>query len=216
MHGDAELKALVLAELAFEPSVTEAHIGVTADEGVLTLSGHVASLAEKHAAEVAAGRVKGVRAVVGDMEVNLAGDHRRDDGDIARAAVRALAWQADDPDCSVAINLEKGRIVLTGQVARQSQREDAESDLRRLPGLVSLDNQLTIKPQVCVANLADAITHAMNRSWFFDPDNIDVTAKRGSVRLTGTVHTPHDKYIAGTTAWAAPGVTDVSNDIRVI
>ncbi len=72
------------------------------------------------------------------------------------------------------------------------------------------------KPQVSVPDVTDAITHAMHRSWMFDPDDIDVSATEESVRLSGTVHTPHDEFIAGATAWATPGVTEVHNDIRVV
>lgn len=216
MHGDTHLKASVLAELAWDPSVTAAHIGVTADEGVVSLTGHVGSLGEKHAAQRAAARVKGVKAVVGDIGVRMSGDQRQDDDAIAGAAVRGLAWQAGDPGCRIEIGVEAGRITLKGQVARQSQREDAESDLRRLRGVVGLDNQLTIKPRVDLRDVSEAITHALHRSWFFDPDTVAVSAAGGTVTLSGTVHTLHDKFVAGTTAWAAPGVTEVENGIRVV
>ncbi len=82
--------------------------------------------------------------------------------------------------------------------------------------MVGLDNQITIRPQVSVSNVSDDITHALHRSWFFDPDTIDVRADGGTVRLTGTVHSLHDKDIAAKTAWAAPGVILVQNDIRVV
>ena len=64
---DAALKTAVLAELAWEPSVTAAHIGVTARDGVITLSGHVQRFAEKQAAQSAALRVKGVKAVAEEI-----------------------------------------------------------------------------------------------------------------------------------------------------
>ena len=216
MHGDTHLKASVLAELAWDPSIVAAHVGVNADDGVVSLTGHVATFGEKHAAVLAAERVKGVKAVVGNIEVRPSGAHSRDDDDIARAAVKALAWQADDDACAIKIDIEKGWIALTGHVARQSQREDAEGDLRRLPWVTGLDNLLTIEPQVSVENVADAITHALNRSWMFDPNTIDVSAEGGSVRLSGTVQRLHDRQVAGATAWAAPGVTEVQNDLRVV
>ena len=216
MNGDTVLKASVLAELAWDSSIVAAHIGVTADDGVVSLSGHVATSGEKHAAMMAAERVEGVKAVVGGIEVRPSGAHLRDDDDVARAAVSAIAWQADDHDCAIKIDIEDGWIALTGHVARQSQREDAEGDLRRLPGVAGVDNLLTIKPQVSVEKVAAAITHAMGRSWMYDPNNIDVSAEGGSVRLSGTVHTLHDRHLAGVTAWAATGVTEVQNDIRVV
>jgi osmotically-inducible protein OsmY len=216
MHGDTDLKASVLAELAQDPSFVAAHIGVTADDGVVSLSGRVATSGEKHAAVMAAERVEGVNAVVGGIEVRPSGAHLRDDQDVARAAVSAIAWQADDHDCAIKIDIEDGRIALTGHVARMSQRDDVECDLSRVPGVTGLDNLLTIKPHVSIKSVAAAITHAIGRSWMFDPNSIDVSAEGGSVRLSGTVRTLHDRYLAGTTAWTAAGVTDVRNDIRVV
>ena len=216
MRGDTPLKASVLAELAWDLSVAAAHIGVTADGSVISLTGHVGSPGEKHAARDAAARVKGVKAVVCDIAVRVSGEEWRGDDAIAEAAVRAIAWQAGVPGCTVLIGVEKGWITLTGQVARQFQREDAEGDLRRLRGVVGLDNLLTIEPQVAVSGLSDAITPALHRSWFFDPDDIRVSAEGGTVRLIGTVDSSHDRHIAGKTAWAAPGVTNVENQIRVV
>ena len=203
MHGDTPPKASVLAELAWDPSVAAAHIGVTADGGVISLTDHVGSLGEKHAARDAAARVKGVKgvkAVVCDIAVRVSGEERRDDDAIVEAAMRAIAWQAGVPGCTVLIGVEKGWITLPGQVARQFQREDAAGDLRLLREVVGLDNLLTIKPQVAVSGLSDAITPALHRSWFFDPDDIRVNAEGGTVRLIGTGNSSHDRHIAGKTA----------------
>jgi osmotically-inducible protein OsmY len=71
MTHDDQLQKAVLAELKWEPSITAAHIGVTAENGTVTLSGHVQSYGQKHAAEIATGRVKGVKAVAEEIEVRL-------------------------------------------------------------------------------------------------------------------------------------------------
>jgi len=216
MSYDRELQQAVLAELSWEPSVTAAHIGVAANEGVVTLTGHVESFAEKHAAEAAAHRVKGVKAVLEEIEVRLPFDRQRSDEDIAEAAMNRLGWDVDVPAGSVTVNVEKGWIILTGEVEWHYQREAAEQDVRRLFGVVGVSNQITLKPQVDARNIGDDIMHALHRSWFFDPKTITVTAAGGKVRLTGTVHTPHDRQIAAAIAWAAPGTTDVENDILVL
>ena len=109
MTHDSELQKAVLAELDWEPSVTAAHIGVTAKAGVVTLTGHVESYVEKYAAETAARRVKGAKAVAEELEVRLPSDIERDDGDIAAAAVDRLAWDVSVPKDSVKIKVEIGR-----------------------------------------------------------------------------------------------------------
>ena len=215
MIHDRDLQTSVLAELSWDPSVTAAHIGVTADRGVVSLSGHVDSYGEKHAAETATRRVKGVKAVVEGLEVRLPSDHHFNDDDIAKAALDRLAWHVVDPDYKVSIKVENGWLTLTGQVEWHFQKEATESEIRRLPGVVGLDNQITIKPQVIVSNVSDDITHALHRSWFFDPKTIDVSAEGGTIRLTGTVHSSHERKLAAQTAWAAPGVTMVENNLTI-
>lgn len=215
MSHDAKLQQAVLAEFKWEPSVTAAHIGVTADHGVVTLSGHVGSYAEKLAAETAARRVKGVRAVAEEIEVRLPFDAKRTDAEIAAAAVDRLLWNTSVPRHSVEVTVENGWVTLSGQLDWFYQREAVEQDVRPLLGVTGVSNQTTIRPHVDTSSLGDDITHALHRSWFFDPDTITVRAEGGKVILSGTVHSPHDRQVAAATAWSAPGATAVENEITV-
>ncbi|WP_207388236.1 BON domain-containing protein [Lichenihabitans psoromatis] len=214
--SDTQLRNSVQAELSWEPSIVAAHIGVAANEGVVTLSGHVATYAEKHAAEMAAGRVKGVKAVAEELEVRLPFDTQRTDEEIATSAIDRLSWDVAVPSDSVKVRVEKGWVTLTGQVEWFYQKEAAKQDLRRLFGVVGVSDQITIKPRVDVGNISDDITHALHRSWFFDRNNVAVTATGGNVMLTGTVASFEDKQVAARTAWGAAGVTSVVNDIAVV
>jgi osmotically-inducible protein OsmY len=216
MSHDGHLQQAVLKELSWEPSLVAAHIGVAADHGVVTLTGHVESFAEKQAAEIAARRVRGVKAVVEEIAVRLPVGVGRGDAEIAAAAVERLAWDVAVPPDAVQVKVEQGWITLTGAVDWFYQRDAAEQDVRRLFGVVGLSNQIAIKPKVDVANISDDIMHALHRSWFFDPHTITVTADGGRVRLTGSVHSPHDRQVAAATAWAAPGVIDVVNEIAIV
>ncbi len=215
MSNDEQLQRDVVAELEWEPSVTAAHIGVVADGGIVTLTGHVASFAEKHAAEAAALRVKNVRAVADEIEVSPPMDARRSDDRIAREAIASLAANVSVPPNSIKVTVADGWITLTGEVGWHFQKAAAASDVRRLFGVVGLVDETTIKPTVDTSNLSDEITHALHRSWFFDPKTVFVTAEGGKVRLTGTVYSQHDRQLAAATAWAASGTTDVDNQIAV-
>jgi osmotically-inducible protein OsmY len=216
MSIDDHLRNAVIAELHWEPGVTAAHIGVTANDGVVTLSGHVDDLVEKHTAEAAARRVKGVKAVAGEIEVRLRPETHRTDDEIAAAAVERLAWDVSVPSDSVQVTVENGWITLTGEVDWHFQKMAAEQDLQRLFGVVGVTNEVTIKSRVIASGISDEIMHALHRSWFFDPRTINVTADDGTVWLSGTVHSAHERQIAAATAWAAPGVTDVVNEITII
>ena len=216
MSQDTQLQQSVLAALKWEPSVSAGHIGVTANNGVVTLSGHVGSYADKRAAEIAARGVRGVKAVAEEIQVELMSDPRHLDEDIAAAAVARLTWNVSVPKDSVKVKVEKGWVTLTGQVNWWYQKEAAERDLRPLHGVVGVFNRIEIKPRVDTAFLTDDILHALHRSWFFDPTTVQVQADGGRIVLSGTVRSESERRIAAETAWGAPGATAVENNITVV
>jgi osmotically-inducible protein OsmY len=214
MSEDRDLQKAVLAEFEWEPALTAAHIGVAADHGVVTLTGTVPHYLEKRAAESAAARVKGVKAVAEELKVHLPGTMKRDDSEIARAAIDRLLWETTVPADSIKIKVEEGWVTLRGEVEWHYQKKAAERMVRGLMGVVGVSNMTTIKPRVDADNIRHSIDEALHRSWF-DPDKVNVEADGGKVTLSGTVHTPADRYKAGLMAWAAPGATAVENDLVV-
>ena len=215
MTTDTQLRQAVTAELEWEPSVIAAHIGVAADGGVVTLSGHVTNYAQTHAAETAARRVKGVKAVAEEIEVRLPFDLQRTDEGIAAAVIDRIAWDVTIPKDVISVQVAKGWITLTGEVDWYFQKRNAEKEIRHLFGVIGLSDQITIKPRVDVDVLGDDIANALHRSWFSDAAAVSVSAQGGRVHLTGSVRLPHDRQVATSTAWSAPGVTSVQNDIIV-
>ena len=214
MSDDKQLKQPVLDELKWEPSVNAAQIGVTTKDGIVTLMGSVETYAEKHGAETAALRVKDVKAVAEEIKVKLPFSVKHGDSEIAEAAVNRLAWDSSLPKDAVKVAVSKGWVTLTGDVHWHYQHDAAADAVRTLWGVIGVSNQIAIKPQANAGNIKSDIMSALNRSWFI-PENINVSAKDGKVTLTGTVEYWDERALAGTTAWAAPGVTSVTNDIRV-
>ena len=214
MSDDKQLKQSVLDELKWEPSVNAAHIGVTTKDGVVTLMGSVETYAEKHGAETAALRVKDVKAVAEEIEVKLPFSVKHGDSEIAEAAVNRLAWNSSVPKDAVKVTVSKGWVTLTGDVHWHYQHDAAADAVRTLRGVIGVSNKIAIKPQANAGNIKSDIMVALHRSWF-SPEKIDVSAYDGKVTLTGTVEYWDERALAGTTAWAAPGVTSVTNDIRV-
>jgi len=139
-----------------------------------------------------------------------------DEPQIAAAAVDRLGWDVSIPRDAVKIRVEHGWVTLSGEVDWWFQGQAAEQAVKHMLGVVGVSNATTIKPTVNTATLSDDITHALHRSWFFDPKTVQVTAEHGQVRLTGTVHSQHDRQLAAETAWAAQGATGVQNLITVI
>ena len=138
MNNDHKLKTDILAELTWEPGVNADHIGVTANDGVVTLSGHVNSFWQKQVAEAAAGRVQGVKAIAEEIEVRLPLHCKRNDDEIAAAALNRLAWDTSVPKDAVLVKVEKGFVTLTGQVDWHFQRESAPIS-RSLSGVTGVD-----------------------------------------------------------------------------
>lgn len=211
MMDDKHLKQAVLDELKWEPSVNAAHTGVIAKDGILTLMGAVDSYAEKHGAETAALRVK---AVAEEIEVKLPSHVQHGDAEIAEAAVNRLAWNVSVPKDAIKVTVSKGWVTLSGSVHWHYQHDAAADAVRTLWGVTGVSNRITIKPTANASNIKADIEDALNRSWF-SPENISVTTRDGMVTLSGTVDYWDERALAGSTAWAAPGVTSVTNNIRV-
>lgn len=214
MASDKDLKKNVLDQLSWAPNVNSAHIGVTAHEGVVTLMGHVETYSEKLAAEQAVRRVKGARAIANEMEIKLKTDAKRDDEDIAKAAINVLAWDGNVPSDAIKVTVSKGWVSLSGQVEGYFQKVAAETVIRRLKGVVGISNEVVVKPAIDTDVIADDIAFALNRSWF-DTKRIKVKAYGGKVTLTGKVETWSDWEEASEVAWAARGVTSIQNDIVI-
>lgn len=214
MLDDKHLKQAVLDELKWEPSVNAAQIGVTTKDGIVTLMGSVETYAEKQHAEKAALRVKDVKGVAEEIEVKLPVGVKHGDAEIAAAAVDRLAWNVSVPGDAVKVAVSHGWVTLTGAVHWHYQHDAAAEAVRTLWGVTGVSNQIAIKPKANAGNIKSDIMVALNRSWF-TPENIQVDTDDGKVTLTGTVEYWDERALAGTTAWAAPGVTSVTNDIRV-
>lgn len=216
MFDDTRLQKAVLAELDWDPSVPAGQIGVTANGGVVTLTGHAGSYAAKYAAERAAARVDGVKAIAEELEVQLEDRFKRGDEAIAGAIVERFSWDTMVPKDAVKAQVEDGWVSLRGEVRWHFEEEAAENAVRTLAGVTGVINHVTVTPRVDVVDVGNDIRTALHRSWFFDGDTIKVSVDGGTVRLTGSVDSLHDRRVAEKTAWAAPGAVKVENMLEVV
>ena len=215
MGKDSQLQSAVMDELKWEPSINAADIGVAAKEGVVTLTGWVRSYPEKQAAERAAKRVAGVKAVAEEIEIRLPGIYERTDSDIAKSAVAALAWNVMVPRDSVKVMVEHGWVTLEGEVGWQYQRRAAGDSVRNLPGVKGVSNLVQMKAIVDTVHLKKNIEQALIRNAQFDASQINVEAVDGAVVLRGRVRSWAEKDEAENVAWSAPGVKKVENAVTV-
>jgi osmotically-inducible protein OsmY len=216
MKSDMDLKHDVENELKWEPSVNEAHVGVTAKDGVITLTGHVPSYMENYGAARAVKRVAGVKAVVNELDVTLPGSSKRTDEDIAAACLSALKANYAVPDDKIKVMVSKGRVTLEGEVEWQYQKEAALKAVRGLTGVMFVSNNIAIKARVSEADVKSKIEAAFKRSAQIDAAGLRVEAHGGKVTLSGRVRSWAEHDQAQQAAWSAPGVSVVENDVVVI
>ncbi|MCQ4163497.1 BON domain-containing protein [Tahibacter harae] len=212
---DKQLRQNVIDELAFEPSIDAASIGVAAEHGVVTLSGHVSSYPQKMAAERAVWRVKGVRGIAQDIEVRLPGHKRRADDEIAQRAVNILAWNTQVPQDAVKVRVSEGWVTLSGEVSWNHQRTAAEKAVRELSGVVGVFNQIEIAPHVQPADVKQRIATALSRHARLEADRIGIVVDGTTVTLSGDVDSWDERIAAESAAWAVSGVRNVVDRLRI-
>jgi osmotically-inducible protein OsmY len=215
LMSDKVLRQTIVDELDFEPSIDSANIGVAVDNGIVTLTGHVASYAEKVAAERAVERIKGVRAIAEKIEVRYPGHKRTSDDEIAERALSVIGWNVQVPQGSVKVKVEKGWVELTGAVDWRFQRVAAESAVRGLSGVVGVSNFVEVKPMVAPADVKQKILNALKRNAELEADSIRVNVTEGKVVLEGNVKSWYERGIAEHAAWSAPGVKSVQDDLAI-
>jgi osmotically-inducible protein OsmY len=215
MKTDMQIKSDVTAELAWDPAVNATSVGVAVKDGVVTVSGTVDTYMQKHAIERAVRRVSGIRGMAVDLEVRIAPDHRRTDGEIAEAALHALRWHSLVPEDKVKVEVEDGWVTLQGEVDWAYQSASAEQAVRPLVGVRGVSNELRLmqraSPQQIRANIVSALTRHAQR----EAAHIAIDVDGGVVTLRGQVDSlaEHDATVG--TARAAKGVTRVVDRLIV-
>ncbi len=215
MKTDTDLKRDVTAELDWDPAVKSNAIGVAVKDGLVTLSGHLETFAEKYAAARALRRVAGVKAIALELDVKLAPDHERSDTDIAAGAEEALKWNTLVSVEKIRLTVDHGWVTLQGETEWDYQRRSAEKAIRPLMGVVGISNEIRLRTTPKAANLSHRIEEALTRQALREAKHIQVDVDGATVKLSGTVHSWQERDAAQGVAWSAPGVHTVINELRV-
>ncbi len=215
IRTDEDIQTDVLEELKWDTRVRPNEIGVAVKDGVVTLTGWVDSYLKKIAAEEAAHRVRGVKAVANDIEVRLPGSAERTDADLAKAALNALKWEAAISTDKLDVTVSHGWVTLKGEVDYRFQKREAERAVERLSGVKGVINLIVVKPRVSPSDLKQNIEKALLRNAETDAEHITVEVQGSKVILRGTVRSYAEKKAAEEAAWSAPGITEVDNRIVI-
>lgn len=215
MRADTDIKRDVEAQLKWTPEVNETDIAVKVGNGVVTLTGYASSAFEKYRAEVAVKRVSGVAAVANDLVVRWPFGDRPTDPEIARDAVVALKIELPLVWESIRPTVKEGHVELEGTVEWHYERERAEAAMRRLRGVLSVRNAISLEPRTAPIEIRHKIVEAFRRNAIIDAQKITVDARDGEITLRGEVRSWAERDEAEQSAWAAPGVVSVKNEITV-
>ena len=210
------LRQIILEELDYEPSLDATHIGVAVDNGIVTLTGHVASFAQKRAAITAVRRIHGVRAIADEIEVHYPFEEKTDDDEIAKRAVDILGWNSVVPDGAIQVLVRNGWVTLTGDVDWHFKKQSAEDAIRKLSGVRGIVNSVAIKPRVQATDVKKKIEDALRRRLEGGVKGIRVAVEDGGkVILEGFVDNWNERQAIETAAWSAPGVKAVDDRLSV-
>ena len=217
LRTDEQIQRDVLSELKWEASLQPNEIGVAVKDGVVTLTGWVDTYMKRWAAEEAAHRVRGVRAVANEIEVRLPGSSVRTDADLAAEVSRALERNILVPHEKIDVTVSDGWVRLDGEVRWQFERTEAERAVRRIPGVRGVTNAIAVRPKVhpSPTEMKRKIEEALIRNAEIDAERINVDVQGDTVILTGTVRSWAEREAAARAAWSAPGVVAVHNQIVV-
>lgn len=213
MKTDSQLQHDVLEELKFTPEVDHSHIGVAAKNGIVTLTGFVPNYLQKSAAERAAARVRGVKAIAEEIEVRFASDPKTSDAEIAERILSMIEWDVSLAADKIKVKVEKGWVTLTGTVDWNFQRDAARRAASRITGVKSVLNNIAVTHKPTSFDVREKIVAALKRSSAIDARNIDISVDGGAVKLKGEVHGWNERRIAEQAAWSVPGVTRVQDEI---
>jgi osmotically-inducible protein OsmY len=213
VRSDEAIREDVLFEFKWDPKIKSNDIAVAVKDGVVTLSGFVSSFWELDAAEKAAKRVYGVRAVANDLEVKLF--WQRTDPEIARDAIRVLESHVSIPSDQIKVTVKNGNVRLEGTVDWEYQKNLAQSAVKKLRGVTGVVNKIEVKPRVSPSDVQEKIEEALRRSAELDARRIRVEVDGTEVKLHGTVRSWAERQEAERAAWSAPGTTKVENHITV-
>jgi osmotically-inducible protein OsmY len=210
------LRRIILDELEYEPSVDATHIGAAVDKGVVTLTGHVTSFAEKQAAIAAVRRVNGVRAIAEEIEIRYPFEKEISDDEVAKRVVDILDWDSVISARAIQVLVRNGWVTLTGDVDWQLQKQSAEDDIRKLSGVRGVINNIDIKPRVHATDVKKQIEDALQRRLKGEVKGIRITVQDGNkVLLEGFVESWNERHVVEVAAWSAPGVKSVDDRLSI-
>lgn len=213
--SDIQLQKNIVDELSYTPNVNSTTIGVAVKNGIVTLTNTVSSWTEKIAVDNAVKKIAGVKGIANELEIDLPSLHKRNDTDIADAAVRQLEWNVSVPDKEIKVEVEKGVLTLTGKVEWEYQKCAAEKAVENIFGVKRVVNRIDVTPVLSAKEVKHDIEEALKRMAQIEANKIKVETQGNKAILRGSVDSWFIREEAEKAAWMAPGISIVENYIGI-
>ncbi len=215
MKTDHQIKQDVVAELEWDPAINSSAIGIAVNDGVVTVSGHIDTYAQKRVIEKALRRVNGVKTIALDLDVSLSQQNQREDTGLALAVQNALKWNSAVPVDKIRAAVDNGWVTLAGEVDWNYQRAAAEKAVRPLVGVTGISNDISLSPRPVPADVTSSIEGALKRQAEREAKRVQVDVSGSTVTLRGDVRSWPEHTAAVGAAWSAPGVRKVIDELHV-
>lgn len=215
MKTDNEIQKDVMDQLRWEPFLNASKIGVSVNNGIVTLSGQVDTYSKKVLAEKATKKVAGVKAIAEDIQIGLSKTYLKTDAEIAQTVVNALKWHTMIPEEKIKVTVEDGIVKLEGEVEWEYQLTQARTSVENLIGVRSVTNLISVKPKVTPSDVQQKINSAFLRSASIDAAKITAEVLGNRVILHGKVRSFAEKDDAENAAWSAPGIISVESKLAI-
>lgn len=215
MKSNEILQREVQDAIKFEPLLHAAEIGLIVKDAIVTLTGNVDSLVKKTEALHAAKKIKGIAAIVDQIQVVIKNSSIISDQQIAEQLVNSFRQNHIVPGNAISIMVEKGWVILEGILPWNFQREIAVELAENQAGIRGVTNNIKVKKELCDQVEKELLEKALQRHWAFDLDEIDIKVSGATVQLSGTVGSIFQKEEAERFAYKTPGVIKVVNHLKI-
>lgn len=213
--NDTKLRQDILDEIEFTPGIDANDIGVAVENGIVTLTGHVANYPQKSTVEQVVARIKGVRGIAEELEVRFVGTIGTSDDEIARRAVESLKWNVVVPDDKLQVKVQRGWVTLSGTVDWNFEKDAAAGAIRGLHGVLGVSNMIEIRSRATPENVKQRIEDSLKRNAELEAGGISVNVVGGKVTLEGKVKAWSERRLVEDAAWATPGVSSVVDHLGI-
>jgi osmotically-inducible protein OsmY len=214
MKRDIEVHKDVMEEIKCIPLINANEIGVIVKNGIVTLNGTTDSYPKKVAIERAVKKVKGVKGIAEDIEVNITNSFTKTDSEIAQIVMSTLESQSATQAERLSIFVEDGCVTIEGFLDWDFQRKSVTKVIENIVGVKDIINNIKITQQPIAADIKNKILSSFIRNASVDASKIDVTTEGSKVILSGSVNTWAEYEEAERSAWSTPGVSVIENQLE--